>query len=109
MPELPEVETTTRGLQKEIVGLKILDAWTNLNTADKRKNDTVANPRYFKFFRKEVKNKKILSVKRRAKNILINLSQGKTILIHLKMTGCLFCGEEKWDSSPQNKHPVILR
>lgn len=90
MPELPEVETTTRGLQKEIVGLKILDAWTDLNTADKRKNDTMSNPRYFQSFRKEVKNKKILSVERRAKNILINLSQNKTILIHLKMTGCLF-------------------
>ena len=89
MPELPEVETTVRGLQKEILGLTILDVWTDLATKDKRKGDTVANPSYFTFFKKEVKNKKILSIERRAKNILINLSENKTILIHLKMTGKL--------------------
>jgi formamidopyrimidine-DNA glycosylase len=90
MPELPEVETTVRGLKKEIINLKILDVWTDLNTKDKRKNDTVANPKYFTYFRQEVKNKKILSAERRAKNILINLSGNGTILIHLKMTGNLF-------------------
>ena len=93
MPELPEVETTVRGLKKEILSLKILNVWTDLKTKDKRKNDTVANPKYFTFFKKEVKNKKILSVERRAKNILINLSGNKTILIHLKMTGNLLYGE----------------
>jgi formamidopyrimidine-DNA glycosylase len=92
MPELPEVETTKRGLQKEIVNLKILDIWTDLATKDKRKHDTVADIKYFPYFKKEVRGKKILSVERRAKNILINLSGGKTILIHLKMTGYLFCG-----------------
>jgi formamidopyrimidine-DNA glycosylase len=94
MPELPEVETTVLGLQKETVGFKILDVWTDLKTKDKHKKDTVANPKYFTFFKKEVKNKKILSINRRAKNILINLSFGKTILVHLKMTGYLFFGKE---------------
>ena len=89
MPELPEVETTVRGLKKTIKTLIIKDVWTDLNTKDKRKTDTVANPKYFKFFKKEIKNKKVLSVERRAKNILINLSQGKTILVHMKMTGHL--------------------
>lgn len=93
MPELPEVETTTRGLQKETIGLEILDVWTDLNTKDKRKVDTVANPRYFSVFKKEILGRKIISAKRRAKNILINLSGGKTILIHLKMTGYLFVGK----------------
>jgi len=96
MPELPEVETTTRGLRKEIIGLKILDVWTDLNTKDKRKIDTISNPDYFLFFKKETKGKKILSVERRAKNILINLSQDKTILIHLKMTGHLLYGKYKF-------------
>jgi formamidopyrimidine-DNA glycosylase len=111
MPELPEVETTTRGLKKEITGLKILDIWTDLNTKDKRKFDTISNPSYFISFKKELKNKTILSVERRAKNILINLSgnskkgiPNKTILIHLKMTGHLLYGkyvfikkENKWE------------
>ncbi len=93
MPELPEVETTVRGLKKETLGLKILDVWTDLNTKDKRKVDTISNPRYFLYFKKEITGKKIISVERRAKNILINLSGSKTILVHMKMTGFLFYGK----------------
>lgn len=93
MPELPEVETTIRGLRKTILGLTLKDVWTDLSTKDKRQKDAIANPKFFKFFRKEILNKKILSVERRAKNILINISGGKTILVHLKMTGYLFYGK----------------
>jgi formamidopyrimidine-DNA glycosylase len=92
MPELPEVETTVRGLKRAIVGKTIEDVWTDLLTSDKRKKETVANPKYFPVFRKQVRGRKILSVERRAKNILINLSQNKTILVHLKMTGHLLYG-----------------
>jgi len=93
MPELPEVETTVRGLRKTIINLTLKDVWTDLATKDKRKTDSLANPKFFRNFKKEVFNKKILSVERRAKNILINLSRGKTILIHMKMTGYLFYGK----------------
>ena len=89
MPELPEVETTVRGLRITIIGLNIKGVWTDLNTKDKRKHDTIANPKYFNVFKKEITNKKIRSIERQAKNILINLSGGKTILIHMKMTGHL--------------------
>lgn len=89
MPELPEVETTTRGLKRTILGLTIKDAWTDLATKDKRQHDAIANPKYFLSFKKEILNKKIKSVERQAKNILINLSGDKTILIHMKMTGHL--------------------
>jgi len=90
MPELPEVETTTKGLKKTILGLTIKDVWTDLSTNDKRQKESVANPKYFKIFKKEILSKKVLSVERLAKNILINISGGKTILVHLKMTGYLF-------------------
>ncbi|HBB54041.1 DNA-formamidopyrimidine glycosylase [Candidatus Nomurabacteria bacterium RIFOXYC2_FULL_43_16] len=95
MPELPEVETTTRELKRIIVGLVIKDVWTDLATKDKRQGGTIANPKYFVMFRKKILNKKILLVERRAKNILINLSGGKTILVHLKMTGHLLYGKYK--------------
>ena len=95
MPELPEVETTVRGLRKKVLKLIILDVWTDLKTKDPRKKDTVANPNYFPIFKKEIKNKKIISIERKAKNILINLSSNKTILIHLKLTGYLFYGNNK--------------
>jgi formamidopyrimidine-DNA glycosylase len=105
MPELPEVETTTRGLRKTILNLTIKDVWTDLSTKDKRQNGNVANPKFFKTFKKEILNKKVLSIDRRAKNILINLSgnprQGgasKTILVHLKMTGHLLYGKYKYTS-----------
>ena len=101
MPELPEVETTMRGLRKTVKGLVIKDVWTDLNTKDKRQSGNVANPRYFKIFKKEILNKKILSVERRAKNILVNLSGGKTILVHMKMTGHLLYGNYKKD--PMNR------
>ncbi len=97
MPELPEVETTTKGLKKTIVGLIIKNVWTDLRTKDKRKRDTAANPKYFKIFKKEIIGKKIVSVEREAKNILINLSNSKTILIHMKMTGhLLFNNKDKF-------------
>lgn len=96
MPELPEVETTKRGLQKETKGLVIKDVWTDLSTKDKRKRDTIANPKYFSSFKRKIKGKKILSVERKAKNILINLSGGKTMLIHMKMTGHLLYGKYKY-------------
>ncbi len=92
MPELPEVETTVRDLRKTIVGRKILDVWTDLATKDKRQAGNIANPKFFPKFRREVRNKKILSVERRAKNILVNLSGSRTILIHMKMTGHLLYG-----------------
>ena len=98
MPELPEVETTIKGLRKTIFGLVIKDVWTDLSTTDKRQSDTIANPKYFTIFRRGILNKKVLSVERRAKNILINISNNKTILAHLKMTGHLLYGKYKFTS-----------
>jgi formamidopyrimidine-DNA glycosylase len=108
MPELPEVETTTKGLRKTITGLIIKGVWTDLSTKDKRKRGTVADPKYFHIFKKDILGKKVLSVERRAKNILINISGGKTILIHLKMTGHLLYGKYKFTSIwiPAEKGPL---
>ena len=97
MPELPEVETTTQGLRNTIVGRTIKNAWTDLSTKDKRQRDAIANPKYFIIFKKEILNKKVLSVERLAKNILINLNNQKTILVHMKMTGHLLFGDYKKD------------
>jgi formamidopyrimidine-DNA glycosylase len=98
MPELPEVTTTVNGLQRVLLGLTILDVWTDLtkkNQKVKQFEETIKNEKFYKKFRQKVINKKIISVERRAKNILINISGGQTILIHLKMTGHLLFGEYK--------------
>jgi len=87
MPELPEVETIIRDLNKTVKGLKITNAWV-----DWRK--IVREPSYKEFI-KQVKNRKILQARRRAKYILIDLSGNKTIIIHQKISGHLLYG--KWE------------
>ncbi len=85
MPELPEVETIKRGLQKNIVGKTISDFDCNWN---KMLNKPLAN------YRKILKGLKIKKVRRRAKMIELNLSKGWNVLIHLKMTGQLVFGSK---------------
>ncbi|HDQ04298.1 MAG TPA: bifunctional DNA-formamidopyrimidine glycosylase/DNA-(apurinic or apyrimidinic site) lyase [Deltaproteobacteria bacterium] len=74
MPELPEVETLCRQLRKTIPGRTIL-------------KDEVYDSKLSRF--KEVRGAKVLDVRRRGKTIAIELDSGRTILIHLRMTGRL--------------------
>jgi len=90
MPELPEVETTVRDLKKAqppVVGACFLDVWTDFKRIIKK-------PKNFEDFKKEIKKKKIKKIWRRGKNILFDLSENKTLLIHQKLTGHLLLG--KW-------------
>jgi len=101
MPELPEVQTTASILNKQIKGLKILDVWSDYNSAFHKGKNNIKDKKYFSFFREQLLNKKVLSVERRAKNVLINVSGNRTILVHMKMTGHLLYGnykniDEKW-------------
>jgi formamidopyrimidine-DNA glycosylase len=81
MPELPEVQTVVSDLNRKIIGDTIVDFWSDWPSAIK--NKTPVN------FKKEIKNRKILGIRRIGKNIFIDLSGGKTLYIHLKMTGHL--------------------
>jgi formamidopyrimidine-DNA glycosylase len=100
MPELPEVQTTVNGLRRTVVGLRIVDAWSDYDSTFYYGKETIKDPKYFKQFKKEVIGSKIVSIERRAKNILINLDSGKTILVHLRMTGHLLFG--KYDYLEKN-------
>ena len=80
MPELPEVQTIVDDLNRKIKGDSIAGFWSDWEK-------TVRMP--VENFEKEIKGKKILNASRIGKNIFINLSGGKTIYIHLKMTGHL--------------------
>lgn len=86
MPELPEVETTIKDLNRNIINLKIIDIWAD------RKN-IVRSPS-FKEFSKKIKGRKIIKIRRRAKYILIDLDNNQTIIIHQKLSGHLLYG--KW-------------
>ena len=87
MPELPEVETIVRELRKKVVGLKITDAWADWPKTLKQAGGVNG-------FKKQTKNKKILSVRRRAKYIIMDLDGSKTLFIHQKLSGHLLYG--KW-------------
>ncbi len=97
MPELPEVQTIVDDLNKKVTGRRIIRIWFDWpkmlkDPLDQQKNK-IAH-KHVAVFEKEIKRKKILEVKRRAKNILVYLSDGLMMLIHLKMTGHLLVG--KW-------------
>lgn len=87
MPELPEVQTVVSDLNKKIKGEKIVSFWSDWPSAIK--NSTLAN------FKRTIKNQKILGARRIGKNIFIDLSDNKTLYIHLKMTGHLLVKNEK--------------
>lgn len=90
MPELPEVQTIVSDLQKILPGLKIGDIWTDWKKMFKHPN--------FEKFKKEVVGEKILNVRRAGKNILIDLTDNKTILAHQKMTGHFLYGSWKLEN-----------
>ena len=87
MPELPEVETIVRELNREVLARTFLDVWTDFK-------EMIKKPKSFDEFRKEIKGKKILNIRRRGKNILFDLSGNKVLLVHQKLTGHLLLG--KW-------------
>lgn len=107
MPELPEVTTTVNGLNRTIKGLYFTQVWTDLDRDNpiKQFKNTIKDRKFFKKFKKEIVGLKILNIERRAKNILINLSKNKTILIHLKMTGHLIFG--KYEKVLNTKNKII--
>ncbi|MCP4482384.1 MAG: DNA-formamidopyrimidine glycosylase [bacterium] len=77
MPELPEVDTVVSGLKHNFLDKKIIDLkvyWPNI----------IKNYQDFK-----IKGEVITDVKRHGKYIFLILSNNKTIVIHLRMTGQL--------------------
>jgi formamidopyrimidine-DNA glycosylase len=78
MPELPEVETVMRGLSPHLQGRHIIKVET------RRPDLRFPLP---KDFAARLAGKKIESLSRRAKYILISLQDGLTLLVHLGMTG----------------------
>lgn len=88
MPELPEVETVCRGLNRLIIGKKV--ASETHDTARSFPN-TSADVAQF------LVGASVRQVRRRAKVLLIDLSSGYSLMVHLKMTGQLvYVGQERF-------------
>ena len=95
MPELPEVETVRRGLEKLILGKKIL----NIEIRYPKMIKTDLNQ-----FQKELPGQVIQSMGRRGKYLLFNL-RDKVLISHLRMEGKYFYYP---DEIPERKHAHIL-
>ena len=78
MPELPEVETVKRGLEEFIINENIKKVYLS--------KFSLRFP-WPKDFISKVVGKKIISIKRRAKYIIIGLSDNYSIIAHLGMSG----------------------
>lgn len=103
MPELPEVETTVRGLEKKVLKRTFVDVWTD-------NEKMIKKPKNFSDFKKNLKNKKIQRIWRRGKNIIFEISQGFSLLIHQKLTGHLLYGKwEMKDGKWKASSPGFLR
>ena len=79
MPELPEVETVRKGLERSLQGLQITSVRTN--------REGLRFP--FPEDLVSITGKEVLSIERRAKYLLIHLSGDLTILAHLGMSGSI--------------------
>lgn len=114
MPELPEVESVSRGLSKMIVGQKIIKVevtYPKIVSASGTKR--VESSDKLNEFIHELQHETIKRITRRAKNILIEMNSGKTIIIHLKMTGQLVyipfvSNSTKTNSALPSKHTHIV-
>jgi len=80
MPELPEVETVAAALRRQLPGKRI--------TAVVVRCDKLRRPIPVTALQKET-NSLITEVRRRAKYLLIDLDNGRTLVIHLGMSGTL--------------------
>lgn len=76
MPELPEVETIRKGLEKYLVGHRIIDIEVRL-------------PKLVTGDSLQATGAKIKGVRRAGKGLIIDLDNGYSIAIHIKLTGQL--------------------
>lgn len=97
MPELPEIETIKNIIEPQIQGLSIEDITV-------RRPEVIAHPTADKFC-KSVTGQMISSMTRRGKYLIINLKNKSSVILHLRMTGCLLLTPADY---PMEKHTHIV-
>ena len=98
MPELPEVESTRRGLEREVVGHTIAATVVR----DRRLRWPVPTELPRKLARREIRG-----VRRRAKYLLIEVGTG-TVLVHLGMSGSLRLLDASTAPRPHDHIDLVL-
>src|SRR6185503_747189 len=82
MPELPEVETLRRDLDREVVGKRV----KQVEVAGMRSIRRHPNKKHFAG---KLEGRKITGVERRGKYLVFRLDDGEILVVHLGMSGQL--------------------
>lgn len=99
MPELPEVETLKRDLEREVVGKRVRQVEvTGMRSIRRHPNK--------KHFIAKVEGHKIGGVERRGKYLLAKLDSGDILVVHLGMSGQLL--RAKGAKEPLTKHTHVV-
>jgi len=98
VPELPEVETIVRELRPLVRGRGILSV--HLAKTDVLRGIRPAS------FRRALEGRRILSVTRRAKHVVVRLDSGQRLVIQPRMTGSFIAHPER-PSVRERRHDVL--
>ena len=99
MPELPEVETIRRDLEKEVVGRRI----KQVEVKGKR---SIRRHRTAQEFRKHLEGRKFTSTRRAGKYLLLGLEGDDVLVVHLGMSGQLL--RVKGLKEPLDRHTHVI-
>lgn len=98
MPELPEAETIVRGLRSTVLGETVLRAMV-------LRPDVLRQPG--PEFRARVRGRRMESVRRRGKNIVVGLDDGRALVVNLGMTGRLLPFRRPPRGRARPGHPAV--
>ena len=101
MPELPEVETIRRDLEREVAGKKIKEVEVHGLRSIRRHGSK-------KKFVDALDGRKINSVGRKGKYLQLKLDDGNVLVIHLGMSGQLLRAKSAREKMPKHTHVVIV-
>ena len=101
MPELPEVETIRRDLEREVAGKKIKGVEVHGLRSIRRHGSK-------KKFIDALDGRKINSVGRKGKYLQLKLDDGNVLVIHLGMSGQLLRAKSARERMPKHTHVVIV-
>jgi formamidopyrimidine-DNA glycosylase len=100
LPELPEVETIRRDLEREIVGRKI-------KAVDVTGSRSVRRHRGPAEFRRRLEGRPIKAVQRRGKYLVVRLDDNDVLVVHLGMSGQLLRVKSAKEPKARHTHVII--
>ena len=99
MPELPEVETIKNELTPYVSGRRVTDVtllWDGI----------IKEPSAEEFCSRVI-GQEITSIARRGKYLIVRLSRGDVLILHLRMTGSLLIGQNLPEGPPRFTRAII--